>query len=1070
MSFHPSTNADATGLLTAATVSLVPRVGTLDSQAEPLSGSKAGLLHQDVDFLPVEGGSVLYSKRERSHHFGHGIGIKLPGKPVHSMISLSQHGDLHGFEKLTAKSPTVEVALKVAQNQLQQLATRSDRMEVMQQSFGTGANTAASRQIMQRFAKGDFSQLPNLVVLPAAKINGANGAFAAVTNTIYLSQEFLAQNLNKPAAITEVLLEEIGHSIDAQINGVDTPGDEGEAFSMRVREMQITPAMGERLRLEDDRTLAQIDHQTVILEQNRRSYTMRSGDTLWGIAQRELGNGNRWREITKENGQPFTDEETRRLPVGQVVYIPGNKNTPAPSPSPSPVPTILPPANRRPYTIQSGDMLTAIAQRNLGNANRWREITKENGQSFTEEEARRLQIGQVVYLPGNAPIPTPSPSPAPAITPANRRSYTIQSGDMLSTIAQRSLGNANRWREITKENGQPFTEAEARNLRVGQVVFLPGGSKDPTPSPISSPSVTTRRNYVIRPGDSLSVIAQRELGNANRWREITKANGQSFTDAEARNLQIGQTVLLPGSNQNSAPILGGSAGGTGRLPTTLSEANRFFKLQYRGAFNPTGPSRSGNCGPASLAIALSALGREPAGLSIQDSINRASRLMGRDPNAGWTSWAQLETGIRNAGGSPVTLNSWNALDARLAANQPVILNGFYGANWRRQFPNYSQTGDGNILHVNTVLGRTSAGKYIVADPMYQGGTVEMTRQQLSAFFSNGNPVGIAVTGLPVIASTLGSTNNQQNSSTQRPGNQSQPWNSPILIPPRNNVTTGSGNNVATPTVISNRDWIEGVIGTSQGGENRSGKLRRIGDNKIENKPTWIVIHGMDSSPSGEIDNLAKAIDEYRRDDQLQVLTLDWSQAAKSNVIPAIGGSWIPAVANFVVETLKSWNIPSSSVSVAGHSLGAFVGYEIAKQFGGIDKLVALDPATTTLWGYSGDDTANFSQYSKWSWGFYSSLLGDEERTRTAHESFKLEFPWTNFSEGHGAGVKLWTNMLKDPNGNTSKHFGLEDMNSIGKPWHIDNSSGWEAQIRAKDTDSRWGADHASWVPETWWEL
>ena len=48
------------------------------------------------------------------------------------------------------------------------------------------------------------------------------------------------------------------------------------------------------------------------------------------------------------------------------------------------------------YTIKSGDTLSAIAQRYLGNANRWQEITKDSGECFTENEARYLQIGQVV--------------------------------------------------------------------------------------------------------------------------------------------------------------------------------------------------------------------------------------------------------------------------------------------------------------------------------------------------------------------------------------------------------------------------------------------------------------------------------------------------------------------------------------------------------------------------------------------------------------------------------------------------------------------------------------------------
>ncbi|MGB3641922.1 MAG: glycoside hydrolase family protein [Rivularia sp. (in: cyanobacteria)] len=54
---------------------------------------------------------------------------------------------------------------------------------------------------------------------------------------------------------------------------------------------------------------------------------------------------------------------------------------------------------RTSYTIKAGDTLSAIAQLHLGSANRWQDITKDTGECFSENEARRLQIGQVVFLP-----------------------------------------------------------------------------------------------------------------------------------------------------------------------------------------------------------------------------------------------------------------------------------------------------------------------------------------------------------------------------------------------------------------------------------------------------------------------------------------------------------------------------------------------------------------------------------------------------------------------------------------------------------------------------------------------
>lgn len=55
----------------------------------------------------------------------------------------------------------------------------------------------------------------------------------------------------------------------------------------------------------------------------------------------------------------------------------------------------------RAYTVQSGDWLRTIAVKELGNENRWKEITKdsEGKQPFTEKEAEGLKIGDTVYLP-----------------------------------------------------------------------------------------------------------------------------------------------------------------------------------------------------------------------------------------------------------------------------------------------------------------------------------------------------------------------------------------------------------------------------------------------------------------------------------------------------------------------------------------------------------------------------------------------------------------------------------------------------------------------------------------------
>ncbi len=54
------------------------------------------------------------------------------------------------------------------------------------------------------------------------------------------------------------------------------------------------------------------------------------------------------------------------------------------------------------------------------------------------------------------------------------QSYTVVAGDTLFLIAQRFLSNGALWVELTKPDGTTFTEAEAENLQIAQVVCIPG--------------------------------------------------------------------------------------------------------------------------------------------------------------------------------------------------------------------------------------------------------------------------------------------------------------------------------------------------------------------------------------------------------------------------------------------------------------------------------------------------------------------------------------------------------------------------------------------------------------------
>jgi predicted chitinase len=60
-------------------------------------------------------------------------------------------------------------------------------------------------------------------------------------------------------------------------------------------------------------------------------------------------------------------------------------------------------------------------------------------------------------------------------------SYTVKAGDTLAIIAQQQLGDGDRWHELKKTDGTPFTDADATRLQVGQEVCIPNGSVPPPP-------------------------------------------------------------------------------------------------------------------------------------------------------------------------------------------------------------------------------------------------------------------------------------------------------------------------------------------------------------------------------------------------------------------------------------------------------------------------------------------------------------------------------------------------------------------------------------------------------------
>lgn len=124
----------------------------------------------------------------------------------------------------------------------------------------------------------------------------------------------------------------------------------------------------------------------------------------------------------------------------------------------------------------------------------------------------------------------------------NLTTYTVQSGESLSLIAKKFLGDASRWQEIAALNPQI---KDPSKIKPGDVINI----KSSVPNSSASASAVIYKNrYTIKQGDNLSSIAKKYLGDANRYDEIVRIN----PGINPSNLQVGSTISLPDNAQMSA--------------------------------------------------------------------------------------------------------------------------------------------------------------------------------------------------------------------------------------------------------------------------------------------------------------------------------------------------------------------------------------------------------------------------------------------------------------------------------------------------------------------------------------
>jgi len=227
---------------------------------------------------------------------------------------------------------------------------------------------------------------------------------------------------------------------------------------------------------------------------NKSTYTVQSGDTLYGISRQHNTSAQRIRELN--------NLASDNLVPGQVLIVSDNDAT-------NPSECVI-------YTVEAGDSLYEIAKKYDTTA----DLIKE----YNGLESNDLSIGQELRIP--CYIEDNDNSDLPEYV-----NYTVEAGDNLYDIAEKFGTTVDK---IKKDN-----DLKSNTLTVGTVLIIDDKKK------ISSIEecygldfdVPLSSTYVVQSGDSLYSIAKKFGTTADKIKQLNNLNNNT--------LSVGQEIAIP---------------------------------------------------------------------------------------------------------------------------------------------------------------------------------------------------------------------------------------------------------------------------------------------------------------------------------------------------------------------------------------------------------------------------------------------------------------------------------------------------------------------------------------------
>ena len=171
--------------------------------------------------------------------------------------------------------------------------------------------------------------------------------------------------------------------------------------------------------------------------------------------------------------------------------------------------------NTNTYTVKSGDTLSAIAKKF--------NTTVAKLQSLNNiKDPNKISIGQVLKLTSNDQASSSN-------TSSSTSTYTVKSGDTLSTIAKKFNTTVAKLQSLNNIK-------DPNKISVGQVLKITGTSSSSSNSPST---------YTVKKGDTLSAIAKKF--------NTTVAKLQSLNNIkDANKISVGQVLKLTDTSSSSS--------------------------------------------------------------------------------------------------------------------------------------------------------------------------------------------------------------------------------------------------------------------------------------------------------------------------------------------------------------------------------------------------------------------------------------------------------------------------------------------------------------------------------------